>query len=201
MYAVRSTAEPAVEKTTDNGTTFVAYVAGLDPSLVVADAVYWEGVNSVFEQCDDLILATDHGLWTRTIHCALDADVDSISLSAGGVQNLTLTLGPKHAFETYFVLGSASGTSPGVPLDGKVLPLNLDAYFTLTAVGPNAPPLVNTFGTFDATGITTAQIVVPAGFSPSLAGVTLHHAYLSIVLAPVAFVDLISNACALTFVP
>ena len=46
-----------MEKTTDVGATFTSYVDGLEPSLVVSDAVFFEGVNSSLEQCDDLLLA------------------------------------------------------------------------------------------------------------------------------------------------
>jgi hypothetical protein len=203
LYALRRTETPKVENTLDYGVTFMAYDEGLDPLLAIEDAVYWEGVNSEqFEQCDYLMIATSGGLWQRNIHCALDSDVDSISLGAGGVQNFVYSLGPKHAFELYVLLGTFSGTSPGIPIDDKVLPLNLDDYLTYTASSPGFAPLVGGFGQFDATGMATAQFVAPAGLYPaSLVGFTLHHAYLAIDVSGMPYVSLISNACPLELTP
>ena len=165
--------------------------------------MFWEGVNSHLEQCDYLMLATDRGLWQRNIHCALEADVESVSLSTGGVQTLQFSLGPKHDFQTYLLLGSASGTGPGVSIDGWKLPLNPDPYFDWVATQANQLPFTNTFGVFDETGMTTASITVPPGLPPTLAGVTVHHAYIAVApgMQGIPFVDLASNACVLRFLP
>ena len=201
LYASRTSATPKVEKTTDDGVTFAPYDAGLDPLVAIGDAVYWEGVNSVqFEQCDYLMLATSGGLWRRNIHCALDADVDAISVSSGGVQNFVYSLGPKHAGELYFLLGSASGTEPGIPVESWTLPLNLDAYLQFTAKATGFP-LSGSVGVFDSTGFATAQLTLPPGLSPSLVGTQLHHAYLTIDFTGIPFVQLVSNACPLDLLP
>jgi len=109
----------------------------------------------------------------------LSADAAELSLTAGGVQSLDLHAGAEHANRSYAVWGSISGTSPGLPLSGFVIPLSFDSYTSLTITAPNTPPLVNSFASLDAGGDGAAQFVLPAGALPGdLAGVNVFHAYL-----------------------
>lgn len=109
----------------------------------------------------------------------LSADVAELSLTAGGVQNLNLHAGVEHANRAYAVWGSVTGTAPGIPLSGFVIPLNYDPYTNLTVVLPNTPPLLSSFATLDANGVGTSQFVLPEGvLSPDLAGLNVFHAYL-----------------------
>jgi hypothetical protein len=102
----------------------------------------------------------------------------------GGTQILTLQAGPQHAGKLYFLLGTASGTSPGTMLDSVLVPLNVDAYTLHTITYPNQPPLAHTFGFLGGpvgdppSSIATSSITIPAASSPSLAGITLHHAFI-----------------------
>ena len=109
---------------------------------------------------------------------SLASDVSELSLAAGGTQNLSLGAGPPFANEPYFLLGSLSGTSPGTPVDGVVLPLNLDPYLLFTAASPNTPPLAGSLGVLDPGGAATAAVTLAPGTNPALAGLTAHHAYL-----------------------
>lgn len=121
-----------------------------------------------------------------------------ISLAAGGSQDLTLDAGPAHAGDLYLVLGSATGTTPGTPLGGGlILPLNFDGYSLHTINHANQPPFVNTLGNLDAAGIAQAQIVLPPATDPSLAGVTVHHAFGT----QGAGGTFVSNAVSLTLTP
>jgi hypothetical protein len=121
---------------------------------------------------------------------SLEGDVPLIDLAVGGTQVLTVDTGTP-AF--YLVLGSASGTAPGfgVPGTGLTLPLNFDAYTSLTLTGANQAPFGNTFGLTGANGQATATITVPV-----LVGVPdldLFHAFVE--LDPVsAAVTGVSNA-------
>jgi hypothetical protein len=101
----------------------------------------------------------------------------ALSLASGGMQSFTLRAGPQSAGDLYLVLGSASGTLPGIPLDGLEVPLVLDAYTWFTAQKPNLAPLVETLGQLDPLGRAQAALQLPPATSPSLAGVTLHHAF------------------------
>lgn len=101
----------------------------------------------------------------------------AISLSQGGIQTLLLQAGPSFAGSLYLVLGSMSGTAPGLPYGGSTIPLNPDSYFLYSLGNANNPPLLNTLGVLDASGAATAFVSIPQGFNPTLSGLTLDHAY------------------------
>ena len=129
----------------------------------------------------------------------LGVDFLSLSVEKGGVQTMSLNAGAEHAGKLYWVLGSASGTSPGTPLLGADVPLNPDVYLDFTLLHPNLPPLEDTLGLLDAPdGTDTARFNLGANAPPSLVGTTWHHAY--IVLNGGA-IDMVSNAVPLKFLP
>lgn len=125
---------------------------------------------------------------------------DSMSVSAGQVLDLFLETCPPSPGDFYFVLGSLSGTVPGIPVNGVVLPLTLDPYLMLTLQMANAPPFANTFGVLDTEGRAQAAVDLTTGLSSALIGTTLHHAFL-VLDAQTAAALLASNAAALTFGP
>ncbi|MEM7307022.1 MAG: FG-GAP repeat protein [Planctomycetota bacterium] len=135
------------------------------------------------------------------VGAALQGEGVSISAGAGGSQDLLLTAGPEHAGDLYWILGTISGTSPGLSLGPDVLlPLNVDAYFALTVGAPSDGPLVNATGTLDGTGQAEASFELLAGATPGAAGLVLHHAYA--VADAVRFeVELASNAVEVAVVP
>jgi hypothetical protein len=91
-------------------------------------------------------------------------------------QALDLDAGPAYAGLLYQVLGSLSGTAPGISLTGGLhLPLNPDAYFSYT-LNPSGRPLVNSIGVLDANGRARASLEL--GRVPlALIGQTFHHAF------------------------
>lgn len=115
---------------------------------------------------------------------ALSADSSTLSLASGGTQQFQLRAGPAFAGELYLLLGSASGTSPGLPLGGGLLPLNPGPYFSLTLNNPNAAPLAQSFAVLDGAGEAQASFSLPPASSPALAGLSVHHAYAVIAVAP-----------------
>lgn len=130
---------------------------------------------------------------------ALVADAAALSLSAGGTVGLSLLAGPGHAGGVYLLLGSASGTSPGVPVDALTLPLNPDGYLTYTLLSP-AGLLSGSLGLLDPAGSAQATLTVPAGANPTLAGLVLHHAFL-VFGGPAGQAQLASNPVALNLIP
>lgn len=124
----------------------------------------------------------------------------SISLAAGGQQGLALNAGTSRASWFYRVLGSVTGTSPGIDFGGGiVLPLNVDAYFNLTVNKPFLGPFGSYIGLFDELGIAEASLMLPSGVDPDLAGITLFHAYLA---APIfGEIEFASNASSVLLVP
>ena len=103
-----------------------------------------------------------------------------------------LIAGSDHAGDLYLVLGSGSGTTPGLTFNGLNLPLNFDGWFTTTISSANSFPFTQTFGTLDANGRSGAAFTLPAGLT-FLVGLHLDHAFLN--FDPVTFqVTRASNA-------
>ncbi|MEO0652917.1 MAG: hypothetical protein AAFZ65_19740, partial [Planctomycetota bacterium] len=125
----------------------------------------------------DSVLASAFGLQSTQSLWSCNPE---LSAQAGGSHDLNLFAGPEFAGALYAVLGSASGTAPGVPLGSVELPLVFDAYTATTLVLTNQPPFVETFGVLDALGGATAAIELPAGSNPNLAGLELDHAWVAI---------------------
>ena len=99
---------------------------------------------------------------------------------------------------TALVLGSASGTSPGIDLGAFTLPLVLDLYTRSTLLLANSALLPGSFGPLDAIGHRAAAVDLPSGVSPALAGLELHHAC---VLFSGGSVVGVSNAAPLELAP
>jgi len=128
---------------------------------------------------------------------ALVAAQHDVSLSAGGTLEHELAAGSTLAEHIYMMLGTASGTSPGTPLGSFVLPLNIDGYFLASM---SSPIWTGGAGFLSGSGTAQAQLGVPAGSDPSLAGLTLHHAFA--VLDPITLApEFASNPVALALQP
>lgn len=97
------------------------------------------------------------------------------------------------------MLGSASGTAPGIPLGPSVLPLVLDGYLLTSLTQAGQPPFLGTLGLLDADGDGRAELAVPPGLAPSLAGLVLHHAFIELKGGVIA--SFASEPVALELVP
>jgi hypothetical protein len=127
-------------------------------------------------------------------------DVSSISLATGGSQVLTLEGGASRAGWFYFILGSVTGTAPGIDFGGGVvLPLNFDVYMNLILNSPGLGAFGAFQGTLDGTGHAVATFTLPPIMDPSLVGVTINHAYLAGSLIGVP--EFASNAVSVLLVP
>ena len=106
----------------------------------------------------------------------LSANPSSISIAAGGTQNLTLNAGAAHANRGYWIFSSITGTTPGVNLLGVHIPLVADP-FTSIAIGlVNTAPFTNFRSTLSATGTATASLNIPAN-QPVSTGLKIYNAY------------------------
>jgi len=135
----------------------------------------------------DLLAVATGGVWPGTVFpydlsqlgSPFQGATEPISLSAGGSRPHVMNAGEAFAGDLYFVLGSITGTSPGISVLGVVLPLNLDPYFMLSLTQPTATAVQPSLGTLNSTGQATALLGVPTGLDPSLAGLVLSHAFLA----------------------
>jgi len=107
----------------------------------------------------------------------LDTDVFTLSGNWGGQVNFTLNGGTQNANQPYTLVGSLSGTEPGILLPGSTvtLPLNVDWLFNYILAHLNSPGFSNFQGTLDGSGTTTATLNAPA--VPTYVGSTAHFAY------------------------
>jgi endonuclease I len=127
----------------------------------------------------------------------LTADVPSLDLAAGGVQTLSLSASG-YAGKLYLVIGSASGTEPGLPGDPG-LPLNWDFYTTFLVNSPNTL-IAGSLGFFDPSGNSAAAFQLAGGaLDGSFAGLVLNHAYVVIDFPGTEAVVDVSNAEPLLF--
>jgi hypothetical protein len=123
---------------------------------------------------------------------SLTPDVIEIKSTAGSTQTLALDGGRQHAGQIYLLLGSLTGTSPGITLGGVNTPLNYDPYFQWTLTNPNFPPLTNSRAALDNAGRAQAGFVIPPGVVPNLIGLHLYHAFA--IVGTTTILDAASNA-------
>jgi hypothetical protein len=120
-------------------------------------------------------------IYTQPIHGVIEyipsaASVPNpISLATGGMHVLPIAAPPHLAGQEYFVLGSISGTQPGFDVGGVHVPLVLDAYTLYTFSHPADGFLRAAHGRLDANAEALAAFQVPAGLSPGLVGLQVHH--------------------------
>ena len=108
-------------------------------------------------------------------HLQMCGDVEVVDLTTA--QSLTLRFGAEHAGSPYYVVGSASGTSPGISLGSETLPLVLDAYTSASFIDPGSVGLGSSSGLVPPSGTGSAAFSVPATAGVAAVGLTLHHAW------------------------
>ena len=118
----------------------------------------------------------------------INADTDLICPTNGGTARMAIAGGPTNAGQLFLVLGSTSGSSPGIPVGTDILPLNLDAFFNFMLTSPNTPPFTNSFGTLDALGNGETVFSVPSGTNPALIGVKFTFSVVFICITPAGVV-------------
>ena len=128
----------------------------------------------------------------------LNSNTHVVSLSKGGAQTFSLFGGNANAGKLYLLLGTLSGTKPGIKLGTVTLALNPDAYFFFMLGNPNTL-IANSLGILSPSGTSTAKLNLPLGLPVSLAGTVLYHAYLVLDPSRLSF-DFSSNAVPLTLV-
>ncbi len=143
----------------------------------------------------------DHPDWVYSIWGGpLSADTWRIYESTASTVDFELDAGAANAYRSYFLLGSASGTEPGVSLPGGMttLPLNYDFFLAYIRSHANSSILVDFRGSLDGSGQASAQFntlgPLPPGIFP--VGTQIHFAYT--LLSPF---DYVSNAVAVEVEP
>jgi len=120
-----------------------------------------------------------------------------IPIAAGGSQVWLLDATPAEAGTNYLLLGTTTGTKPGVNFGPVNLPLNVDSWTITTLTSVNQFPFTNTGGVLDPLGQAVARFTMPGGIlPPTIAGLRFNHAFL---LSQGATVTFASNPVPLLF--
>lgn len=152
-----------------------------------AGDVNGDGVRDFLVAAEKLNQVTLYSGDTRS----LSVDKVELSIAQGGQQKMFLNAGSKHGLKPYLIMGSEKGTTPGTRFGPILVPLNSSTYFLFTLNSPNTV-IQGSLGSLDTTGKASAVLTLPKKIPPSLVGVTVHHAYMAVTLAPWSF-DFVSN--------
>lgn len=140
--------------------------------------------------------------WSGGTGETLTGTPSSISMTTGGSQVLSMDVGAAFAGKTYQILGSLTGTAPGVTYTGVNVPLNFDPYLLFTLLNPNTPLLNGSAGSLNSLGQATAVLTIGPGSDPALAGLPLNHAGIVIDFAgPSLILTAATNAAPCTLTP
>lgn len=125
-------------------------------------------------------------------------DINTISVTTGGAQQLFFDGDTPLGNLGYIVLGSLSGTSPVAVWPGVLdVPLVIDGYFWMTLTSPSLTTISNGTGVLDGGGKTNASFLLAPNPGSSLIGYTVHHS----LVVPFANPGFSSNPVGLTFQP
>lgn len=176
-----------------NGQTVQGALFGTKFELDIATSTGTGGVTGRFLPGSELRLETSNSFRN------LD-NTYSISLLAGGTQQLGVRAPASEAGRLYWIFGTTTGTSPGLSGPAGTLPLNYDPYFQFTIDTPNFH-IKKSRGFLNAEGNANAVLTINGGLDPSLAGVDLHHAFVVFDLPGTAAATFVSNPLVLHLVP
>jgi len=131
---------------------------------------------------------TVHPLWTDgrndtndsfTSRVQLDIHTDThfISAATGGQVHFTVNAGPLYQNADYRLLGSMTGTTPGLTFaSGVNAPVNFDLLMVYTILLANTSVFQNFVGTFDSTGTALATLDSGGPLDPLLVGLRMDFA-------------------------
>lgn len=115
----------------------------------------------------------------------LTASSFSLDLEHGGAIDFQVDFGPEQAERLFWILGTLSGTDPGLTLGlSTLLPLNLDTYTLELIKAAGGPPFQGGLGWLDDQGRGSATLQLPSGLGEELSGLTAHHLVLALEIIP-----------------
>lgn len=119
---------------------------------------------------------TDVIFHAHSVDRRLWASSDEVSVVNGGRVEFRHIVDSERAGDFYYLLGSLTGTLPGIPLPGGLhLPLNEDVLLVGMLGYPNFGVFEDTFGMVDAQGRASSAIDIPSGLLvPALVGLEMN---------------------------
>ncbi len=176
---------------TGGASVTVSPAAGLAQVSAVADLgdgrYSFEVTAGTTAGLESLSVTVDDGTGAVLLSPPLELPIDPLAplhagfleVQVGGAIDVPLTVNTTPGV-TYLILASASGTAPGQPFPGGVLPLVADPVFDSSVALANSELLVNTFGVTDASGRAQGRLVADSGALIQLSGLTLDWAVLEL---------------------
>lgn len=140
------------------------------------------------------------GAYVYDVVAPFSSSAPGVSVTTGGTLSFDLAAGSTQPGQLFLILGSATGTSPGIPWGDVVLPLAYDPYFLYTLSHVFSSSWFYAYGNLTPQGTATSLLFVPAGLDPALTGLTLHHAFVALdaeLLTP----TFVSNPVSTTILP
>ncbi|MHC4946460.1 MAG: choice-of-anchor Q domain-containing protein, partial [Planctomycetota bacterium] len=128
---------------------------------------------------------------------SLAADLYTISCAAGGSIRFDINGSAGNAGRNCLLLGSATGTTPGIALPGgfATLPVTWDPFTDVVLLLVNSVLFTDFLGALDPSGSAAAQLNAPP-LDPAYAGMTLYFAFC--LNSPF---DFVSNPVAVKLIP
>lgn len=102
-----------------------------------------------------------------------------LSASQGGVASFEFIGGSRVGNESFLMLGTFSGTSPGFDEQGWNIPLNFDPYLRFVLRYAGSTYHDGHWGLLDAQGRASATFTIPPAAAAPLVGRTFHHVFLT----------------------
>lgn len=106
------------------------------------------------------------------------ASSSSLPAATGGRIEFDVVAGTEFAGDSYLLLGSSSGSSPGFDLQGFHVPLNFDVYLRYMLRVPPSTYHGNHYGRLDALGRVSSSLMLPASVTSGFAGATFDHGFI-----------------------
>lgn len=172
-----ATVAPGTVSAKGNGVFTFPVTAGKTPGTALLEVVVNDGQGFVLLSPSTPVTLTAEPLWVST---------RSLSAATGGIAGFALQGRTVFANRPYLLLGSSSGSSPGIRVSRRVvIPVNPDATLLFLLQIANSPFLPGAVGALDAEGRGAAFFLAPAGALTPLLGTRLTFAWAT--LAPIDF--------------
>ena len=124
----------------------------------------------------DRALPVDPGALTNSV--SGQANIAEFAAKTGGTQAILFNCGASQAGREFVILGSVTGTTPGIPVGDYEVPLIYDAWCDYTLLNVNSPFYTGFRGFLDSSGRANATLTLPP--LPFLQGVTMQHVLVAI---------------------
>lgn len=135
---------------------------------------------NAFDSGDDQFYFDNFTVRERSAAHGLTVDLPRLPINQRSVVDLRLAGGPTLANRNYAILGSITGTAPGVAIGSVVLPLNVDGFFSTVVSQLGSSALPGFLGTLNADGNAYAQFDTQIPVPSFLLGLEIDFAYITL---------------------